>query len=46
MYNDTELPTIHNLQAGGFESDMCKDKDYSVRTFAKRRAYANITKNI
>ena len=34
MYNATELPTIHNLQAGRFESNICKAK-ISTRTFAR-----------
>ena len=37
MYDVTELPTIHNLQAGRFESDMCEDMD-KHQNFCKKQS--------
>ena len=45
MYNATELPTIHNLQAGRFESDMRKDKDQH-QNFCKEQSICQYHENI
>ena len=45
MYNATELPTIHNFQAGRFESDMGKDKDQH-QNFCKERSICQHYENI
>ena len=45
LYNATELPTIHNLQAGRFESVMCKDKDQH-QNFCKKQSIRQHHENI
>ena len=45
MSNATELPTIHNFQAGRFESDMRKDKDQH-QNFRKEQSICQYHENI
>ena len=45
MYNATELPTIHTLQAGRFKSNMRKDKDQQ-QNFCKEQSIYQYHENI